>query len=110
LVKGVLESVFEKVWFLEGECGGDTAGVGAALDGGEAVERGGENFSGFGCGDFEGGDEEDEGEVVRDGESGDATARGDGESAEGCGCGVIGVAFEGGADAEEVVDGQGRIR
>ena len=47
--------------------------------------------------------------MVGHGESCDTAAGGDGESAECCGGGVVGVTFEGGTEAEEVVDGKGGI-
>ena len=47
--------------------------------------------------------------MIRHGEPRDATAGSDGEAPECCRCGVVGMAFEGGADAEEVVDGEGGI-
>ena len=101
LVEVILECTFEHFVISRGEGGGNSAGIRATARGSEAGDGVGEGAPCVGRGDFKIGDEEDEVQVGIDCKTRDLFSTGDGETSEGGGGGVVGVAFEFGADLEK---------
>ena len=101
LVEVILECTFEHFVISRGEGGGDAAGIRAGFRRAEAVDVFGKNAPCVRRGDFEIGDEEDEMQLGADFKARDFISPGDRKSSERGRCGVVGVAFEFGADLEK---------